>query len=156
MHSLVRRIFHRLQTLDPIEEEKRLIVNFESPVEGEVKMSVQSLQDLAQVDSERTSLLEILDEEKPHDTPEETAMDTTSTAEPAVETSEAQPDVAIQRADCKLYLPSLSIGDLIQPCRWVALNRRTSTSSHQHPRSKRSPPHRFDASDCTTDTQHGI
>ncbi len=40
MHQLVRTVFRRLHSLDPIAEEQRLLGSDESTSEGELKMSV--------------------------------------------------------------------------------------------------------------------
>lgn len=49
MHAIVRRIFQRLQVLDPDEEEKKLMVNDSDSSENELKMNVQTTQETSAI-----------------------------------------------------------------------------------------------------------
>lgn len=93
MHSLVRRIFHRLQTLDPVDEEGRLTHAIDTPVEGEVKMSIQSLHDIS-----ATSVVGTNIEKMGHDT---LARAATPTVEQTLQAPQPLPDDTVPRADCE-------------------------------------------------------
>ena len=100
MHILVRKIFYRLQTLDPVEEEKRLIVNVETPAEGEVRMNMQSIHDISQVAAPPQGVAEV--EPAKDEMVEVTEKEPTEG--PEAEVPDIQTEGGPQRADCKLFL----------------------------------------------------
>jgi hypothetical protein len=90
-----------LQKLDPIEEEKRLVVNVETPAEGEVKMSVQSIHDIPQIEQEQAGSVEGVEVDKNAEQAAPAAEEVEVVPVPETQTAALQVETPVQRVDCE-------------------------------------------------------
>ena len=138
MHAIVRTVFSRLNVLDPVKEEEKLVSNAPELEEAGVKMSVSTdvVSSASQVVSETSTAV---------DPPEEESK---PAEQPAVPTPK---DSA--KAECMYSRHPRIHSSNITTFRRPALNFGAFTRIDQHSRSQRSSSHRFDASHCSPDSQ---